>query len=135
MADRDYQHSRPLDVHRWSDHREINNLVDLVFEKFISRKAKGNKNIRKKHLKVVLLDLYVAWLNDPDLNIAVHMTMGAYSDGTVFNKGKSRYNELNIKVTTIDIVHRLRDTHLVGYKEGWQDVGGRGFITRIWPTN
>ena len=38
-------------------------------------------------------------------------------------------------MTTIDIVHRLRDTHLVGYKEGWQDVGGRGFITRIWPTN
>ena len=31
MTDRDYQHSRPLDVHRWSDHREINNLVDLVF--------------------------------------------------------------------------------------------------------
>ena len=70
MTDRDYQHSRPLDVHRWSEHREINNLVNLVFEKFISRKAKENKTIRKKHLKVVLLDLYVAWLNDPDLNIA-----------------------------------------------------------------
>ena len=135
MTDRDYQHSRPLDVHRWSEHLEINNLVNLVFEKFISLKAKENKTIRKKHLKVVLLDLYVAWLNDPDLNIAVHMTIGAYSDGTVFNKGKSRYNELNIKVTTIDIVHRLRDTHLVGYKEGWQDAGGRGFITRIWPTD
>ena len=111
MTDRDYQHSRPLDVHRWSEHLEINNLVNLVFEKFISLKAKENKTIRKKHLKVVLLDLYVAWLNDPDLNIAVHMTIGAYSDGTVFNKGKSRYNELNIKVTTIEIVHRLRDTH------------------------
>ena len=135
MTDRDYQHSRPLDVHRWSDHREVNNLVHTVFEKFISRKAKENKTIRKKHLKLVLLDLYVAWLNDPDMNIAVHMTIGAYSDGTVFNKGKSRYNELNIKVTTIDIVHRLRDAHLVGYKEGWQDTGKRGFITRIWPTD
>jgi hypothetical protein len=72
----------------------------------------------------------VAWLNDPDMNIAVHMTMGAFSDGTVFNKGKSRYNELNIKVTTIDIAHLLRDAHLVGYKEGWQDAGGRGFVTR-----
>jgi hypothetical protein len=23
---------------------------------------------------------------------------------------------------------------LIGYKEGWQDAGGRGFVTRIWPT-
>ena len=135
MTDRDYQHSRPLDVHRWSEHLEINNLVNLVFEKFISLKAKENKTIRKKHLKVVLLDLYVAWLNDPDLNIGVHMTTGAYSDGTVFNKGKSRYNELNIKVSTIEIVHRLHDAGLIGLKGGWQDAGGRGFLTRIWPTN
>ena len=34
----------------------------------------------------------------------------------------------------IDIVHRLRDVRLIGYKEGWQDAGGRGFVTRIWPT-
>ena len=135
MTDRDYQHSRPLDVHRWSEHLEINNLVNLVFEKFISLKAKENKTIRKKHLKVVLLDLYVAWLNDPDLNIGVHMTTGAYSDGTVFNKGKSRYNELNIKVSTIEIVHRLHDAGLIGLKGGWQDAGGRGFLTRIWPTD
>ena len=72
---------------------------------------------------MVLLDLYVAWLIDPDLCIAVHMTTGAYSDGTVFNKGKSRYNELNIKVSTIKIVHRLRDAGLIGFKEGWQDSG------------
>ena len=135
MTDRDYQHSRPLDVHCWSEHTEANKFVDYVYDTYLNNQSNENKRIKKRHLKVVLLDLYVAWLNGPDLNIAVHMTMGAYSDGTVFNKGKSRYNELNIKVTTIDIVHRLRDTHLVGYKEGWQDVGGRGFITRIWPTN
>ena len=39
MTDRDYQHSRPLNVHRWSDHVEISYLVNAVFEKFISRKA------------------------------------------------------------------------------------------------
>ena len=134
MTVRDYQHSRPLDVHRWSDHPEVNSFVNAVFDQFLKKKIKENTSIKKKHLKLVLLDLYVAWLNDPDLNIAVHMTQSAYSDGTVFNKGKSRYNELNIKVSTIDIVHRLRDVRLIGYKEGWQDAGGRGFVTRIWPT-
>jgi hypothetical protein len=54
----------------------------------------------------------VAWLDKPDLNIAVHMTTAAYSDGTVFNKGKSRYNELNIKVSAIEIVHRLHEDDL-----------------------
>ena len=133
MTDRDYQHSRPLDVHRWSEHKEANGFVDYVYESYL--KIEGNEKIQKKHLKVVLLDLYVAWLNDPELNIAVHMTPSAYSDGTVFNKGKSRYNELNIKVSTIEIVHRLFEADLIGLKEGWQDAGGRGFLTRIWPTN
>jgi len=136
MTDRDYQHSRPLDVHRWSDHPEANGFVDYVYESYV--KNEGNENIQKKHLKVVLLDLYVAWLNDPVLNIAVHMTPSAYSDGTIFlyEKGKkSRYNELNIKVSTIKIIHTLHDVGLIGLKEGWQDAGGRGFLTRIWPTD
>ncbi|MDA7767154.1 hypothetical protein N8977_06095, partial [Alphaproteobacteria bacterium] len=71
MIVRDYQHSRPLDVHRWSDHPEVNSFVNEVFDQFLKKKIKENTSIKKKHLKLVLLDLYVAWLNDPDLNIAV----------------------------------------------------------------
>ena len=102
----------------WSEHHEANRFVDYVYETYLNTNPMRIRRIQKKHLKVVLLDLYVAWLNDPDLNIAVHMTTGAYSDGTVFNKGKSRYNELNIKVSTIEIVHRLHDAELIGFKEG-----------------
>ena len=134
MTDRDYQHSRILDVHRWSEHKEANLFVDEVYNSFLNRQEQENARIKKKHLKVVLLDLYVAWLNDPDLNIAVHMSPAAYSNGTVFSSGKSRYNELNIKVSTIDIVHRLDEAGLIGRKDGWQDSGGKGFLTRIWPT-
>ena len=134
MKDRDYQHSRILDVHRWSEHQEANLFVDEVYDTFLNRQEQENIRIKRKHLKVVLLDLYVAWLNDPDLNIAVHMSPAAYSNGTVFSSGKSRYNELNIKVSTIDIVHRLDEAGLIGRKDGWQDSGGKGFLTRIWPT-
>ena len=134
MTDRDYQHSRILDVHRWSEHQEAKLFVDEVYDTFLNRQEQENVGIKKKHLKVILLDLYVAWLNDPDLNIAVHMSPAAYSNGTVFSSGKSRYNELNIKVSTIDIVHRLDEAGLIGRKDGWQDSGGKGFLTRIWPT-
>ncbi len=134
MTDRDYQHSRILDVHRWSEHKEANLFVDEVYNSFLNRQEQENARIKKKHLKVVLLDLYVAWLNDPDLNIAVHMSPAAYSNGAVFSSGKSRYNELNVKVSTIDIVHRLDEAGLIGRKDGWQDSGGKGFLTRIWPT-
>ena len=58
------------------------------------------------------------------------MSPSAYSDGTVFTKGKSRYNELNIKVSTIDIVHRLNGAGLIGIKDGWH-AGGRGSDTHV----
>ena len=136
MTDRDYQHSRPLDVHRWSEHREANGFVDYVYDTYLNTQSNENQRIKKRHLKVVLLDLYVAWLNDPDLNIAVHMTTGAYSDGTVFNKGKSRYNELNIKVSTIEIVHRLHEADLIGFQKGFEGSSEwQGYISRIWPTD
>ena len=134
MINRDYQHSRPLDVHRWSDNSEANLFVDEIYNSHFWQ-INENKRIKKKHLKVILLDLYIAWMHDPDLSIAVHMSPSAYSDGTVFTKGKSRYNELNIKVSTIDIVHRLNGAGLIDMKDGWQDAGGRGFLTRIWPTS
>jgi hypothetical protein len=134
MADRDYQHSRPLDVHRWSEYKEANGFVDYVYDTYLNNQSNENRRIKKRHLKVILLDLYVAWLNDPDLNIAVHMTTGAYSDGTVFNKGKSRYNELNIKVSTIEIVHRLHEADLIGFQKGFEgSPEWQGYISRIWP--
>jgi hypothetical protein len=93
-----------------------------------------NKRIKKKHLKLVLLDLYVVWVDDPAMNIAVHMSQASYSNGTVSNKGNSRYNKLNIKGSTIKVVHKLDKVGLIGLQPGWQDMGGRGFVTRIWPT-
>ena len=37
MTDRDYQHSRILDVHRWSEHQEANLFVDEVYDTFLNR--------------------------------------------------------------------------------------------------
>ena len=133
MAKRDYQHSRILDVHRWSDHPETNSFVNHVYERYLGPVPGESRKIQKKHLKVVLLDLYVAWQTDPTLNIAVHMSPTAYSDGTVSLSGKTRYNTLNIKVSIIPIIHRLENAGLIGIKLGWRDEDGMSFLTRIWP--
>ena len=66
----DLNYSRPLDVHRWSKHPEVNSLMDKIYSSLPH--ISGNKTIRKKHLKVLLLDLYVAWCTDPDLKLAIN---------------------------------------------------------------
>ena len=71
--------SRPLDVHRWSDHIEITQLVRGVFnllttDEKLRIESKSNNKGRASgytHLKIVLLDLFVAWKTDPELSIGV----------------------------------------------------------------
>lgn len=58
-------HSKPLDVHRWSEHPEINKLVDDLWITVVEPALGGRSNNKglsgpKKQLKVLLLDLYVA---------------------------------------------------------------------------
>jgi hypothetical protein len=43
MSDRDYQHSRILDVHRWSDHPEANKFVDEIYASFLNNNLMDQK--------------------------------------------------------------------------------------------
>ncbi len=121
MNRNDYEHSRPLDVHRWSEHPEVNTFVDDIFNTYFKQKT----DIRKKHLKVVLLDLYVAWRDDPTLTIGVAMSPKAYK------AGKSRYNALNIKRTTIDIVNELKELELINFIKGERFSQRFSYVSRI----
>ena len=118
--------SRPLDVHTWSEHPEVNTFVDEIYREHFEG---GNESIRKKHLKVLLLDLYMAWCDDPDLKIAVHRNTNQY-------KARSRYNSLHISSITPTIVDRLVEVALIDFHNGFNDRrrGGRSRLSRIWPT-
>ena len=126
---RDPDHSRPLDVHRISNHPEVNIFVTDIYERYFRSyydnlaTSEVNHGIRKKHLKLLLLDLYVAWSGDPKLCIGVHMSKNPYSNGQVSIRGKSRYNKLNIKDTVIPIVKRLHQLEFIGF------IGGNTLIT------
>ena len=118
--------SRPLDVHRWSEYPEVNKFVNSIFEKYFKWQ---NPDLIKKHLKVALLDLYVAWNEHQDMKIGVHMNRNAY-------KAKSRYNALNISHKIIDVVKQLHEIEFINLTNGFYDPTGRlSRVTRIWSTN
>ncbi len=123
---KELEHSRPFDVHTWSDHQEANEFVDLIHEKHFH--SSPLSKIRKKHLKVVLLDLYVTWKEDPTLLTGIHRGRSHYLAG-------SRYNELHISYRVIAVIDRLVELELLGFQKGipGKDNWKGGRTSRIWP--
>ena len=77
-------YSRPLDVHRISEYPEVQGVIDHLLselEASVLIKNSPRKKIRK-HLKVVVLDLYIAYLSDPLLYVAYSRSKGNYSKET-----------------------------------------------------
>jgi len=121
-----YLNARPLDVHTWSDHPEVNVFVNDIYSQLSS--IKGNERINKKLLKVVLLDLYLAWCTDPELMIMFSRDNNAY-------KAKSRYNEINIGKKVIGVVNNLVNEGIIEEKRGFKDrIHGIGFQSRLWAS-
>jgi hypothetical protein len=107
------RHSRPIDVHRWSDHPEVNALVLSLWEQHFQKETEGQKRGPKpktRHrdqFKVLLLDLYVAWQQDPELSIGVHLNNSEW-------KTNSRYNALHLSKVIVVYIHTLEG---LGYIE------------------
>jgi len=122
LPDIDRNHSRPLDVHRWSDHPEATKLRDTIWNQYFKEKfligGQGNKakSEPKKQFKILLLDLYVAWLDDPELSIGVGMSKSAF-------KTNSRYNALFISPKIIEIINHAHAAGLIDKKTGSEQSG------------
>jgi len=124
----DPDHSKPLDVHTWSDHPEVNKLVDELWFQVIQPALGGRSNNTglsgpKKQLKVLLLDLYVAWLEDPTLCVGISRNNNSYSVN-------SRYNALHISRKIVDIVDVLVMEEYLDYLHGSYDRQGNGQFNR-----
>jgi hypothetical protein len=123
----DLDNSRPFDVHKWSHHPESNNFVEPIWENYVSRHyqnrgvGKRPKSDPKIQLKVLLLDLYVCWREDPNQYIGVGLSKRNYKAG-------SRYNKLHISEVMIKLVHVLADS---GQLEVHKGIEGSGRQTRI----
>lgn len=118
------RHSRPIDVHRWSDHPEVNGLVREVWSSHFEEVDKNRPGPKAKArprdmLKVVLLDLYVAWTTDPELSIGVDLNLKKWKPG-------SRYNALHLSRKTPEVIHRLAEVGLIELAKGSFSGPGAG---------
>jgi hypothetical protein len=111
-------HSRPIDVHRWSDHPEALRLAESIwythfqdFARAESQPGPKPKTSYRNQLKVVLLDLYVAWLSDPELSIGLPMSSNGWDSN-------SRYNALHLTRKIPELVRRLHSVGLIDLSPG-----------------
>ena len=125
----DPDHSKPLDVHTWSDHPEINKLVDELWLEVVEPAlGGGNSNNQgkcppKRQLKILLLDLYVSWVEDHKLCIGVSRNNNSYPVN-------SRYNALYISKRIIDILDVLVTNEYLDYLHGSHDRTHNGRYSR-----
>jgi len=129
MDDKDINHSRLLDVHRHSNYPEVNEFVDAFWKRnlapYFPKQTAGRKPKArpKAQFKVLFLDLYVAWLEDPELCISI-------ARGDENFDADSRYNKLHIS----KIIKRVSDALLEqGFIDEKLGTEWSGRDTRIWP--
>jgi hypothetical protein len=128
-TNRDLDHSRPFDVHTWSKHPYVNMFVNEIHDQY----DLAESNIGKHNLKKVLIDLYLAWADDPELIIGFHRNHNQYSTG-------KRLNKLKIGKKTPAIIDKLSELGLIDDVNGYygydRDGDGktRSRISRMWPT-
>jgi hypothetical protein len=125
--DKNIDHSRLLDVHRHSDYPEVNDFVNAFWEQHVAAYFKATLGKRgpksKAMFKVLFLDLYVAWLEDPDLCVS-------FPRGDSNYKVDSRYNKLFISKDIKKVVDALLKQGFLDQKTGSEAAGK---VTRIWP--
>ncbi len=109
--------SRPLDVHRWSDYPEAKSACEAIFEEFRAQpNYRGDPEKLKKHLRVLLIDLYKRYLEDPAGYLQYSRNSGKYGLDERYNKLFIKYDPL---IRAVDFLSGL------GYIEG-----EKGFFDR-----
>ena len=104
--------SRLLDVHKWSDYREVNAAVNAIYTDLKNDPDfTGSENLKKKHIKVVILSLYVNWLANRELFTAYSRDKNSY-------KNASRYNRLHISYMTVAVVDALESRRYIEHHLG-----------------
>ena len=108
------RYSKLLDVHRYSEHSAVTHLVGPIWSKCFGQPENADlkkggikpKASSKTQLRTIILDLYMAWADDPELCIAVAMNNTAWNTG-------SRYNKIGMSRQSPRIINRLHECGLI----------------------
>ena len=114
-----------FDMHKWSDYPQVKTATDKLYDLLKKKKlVGGNTKIEKKHLRVLLLDLYANWTVDPKKYSAIYK-------GTNYYK-QNIYNALHISRKTVKLVDILQNEGYLREVVGYQDqIPERSKKTRI----
>lgn len=118
-----YKYSRPLDVLVWSEYPEAESMVDRV-AKIINENGLGHKitPMYRKNLKIVLFDLYAAWIEADELWLG-------------YSKDHNRFTEINKKhprvsaKKIIDVIADMLPVNLVYTAPGIEGIARRSRVT------
>ena len=99
--------ARPFDVHRWSDHPEVESFVAPLWHSFGAEqpivtgsfRGRPTKRLKRDNIKVLLLDLYVCWCEDPTKYLGISSNRNHWSKG--------RYRAIHLSATILDVLHWL----------------------------
>jgi hypothetical protein len=118
--------SRPLDVHRWSDYPQLNNncISDIAIEVEAHEKRKRRRTSDeakkfKDALRVLVLDLYVAWKTDPAMQIGVTLDANRFSDSGRYSKLFLTYRSFKAAYDGLKALGYLRVEKRGVRQKGW----------------
>lgn len=131
----EYFNSRPIDVHWVSEHPKVQKVTNNIFYEVLTlldyqKQRKEYLREIRKHVQLVVLDAYLAYLADPAMYVAYPRGKNSYHK-------KSRYTKLYIShrhliKNTVDV---LDDLEYIEGKNGFIDrESGKGFHARMRAT-
>jgi len=114
-----------FDVHKWSDYPQVKTVTDKLYNILQKKKlVGGNTSIEKKHLRVLLLDLFANWTEDSKKYTAIYKGSNHYK--------QSIYNALHISRKIVKLVNILKKEGYLREVVGYQDqIPERSRKTRI----
>ena len=124
-------YSRPLDVHRISEYPEVQRMITYLFDEMKSSGliGKSPKDKILKHLKVVVLDLYVAYLSDPLIYLGYPRGKDYYSKDSRLGLFFLRHRPM------MRVVDGLLSLGYLESRKGSLDrVSGRSYFSRMRAT-
>tara|TARA_Y100000593_G_scaffold90822_1_gene178112 strand:- start:1707 stop:3206 length:1500 start_codon:yes stop_codon:yes gene_type:complete len=125
------EYSRAFDIHKWSEHKEVKECVDSISKELMKLQSckTSRENLIKKHLKVLIVDLWSAWNQDPKLYIGISRRMADYKINKRYGKLKFGYKSM------VKVLDGLEKKKYIEQHIGWLDRNrGIGRNTKIIAT-
>lgn len=117
--------SRPIDIHRWSDYPEVKSAAETLYSEL-----GFNHRSYRNCIRMLLMDLYQAWLVDSTQYIAYSRRKNNYFGNTRYNKLKINFTVLTKTVDAMRVAGYI-EHHRGGYFQNEVTGDYFGWMSRM----